>query len=36
MALNGKTPAQKAQIADISTLENWLSPIKKAVDDQRV
>ncbi len=30
MALDGKTPAQKAKIADSSTPENWLSLIKKA------
>jgi putative transposase len=30
MALNGRTPAQKARIADGSTPENWLSLIKKA------
>ena len=30
MALGGKTPAQKARIADSSTPENWLSLIKKA------
>jgi len=34
MALNGKTPAQKARIADCSTPENWLSPIKKASKQQ--
>ncbi len=30
MALNGKTPAQQAKIADNSTPENWKSLIKKA------
>jgi transposase-like protein len=35
MALDGKTPAQKAQIADMSTPENWLSLIKKASQHQR-
>jgi hypothetical protein len=30
MALDGKTPAQKAKITDSSTPENWLSLIKKA------
>jgi len=30
MALDGKTPAQKARIADSSIPENWLSLIKKA------
>jgi hypothetical protein len=35
MALDGKTPAQKAKIADISTTENWLSLIKKANHHQR-
>jgi transposase-like protein len=35
MALDGITPAQKAQIADDSTPENWLSLIKKATQHQR-
>ena len=35
MALNGKTPAQEATIADSSTLENWLSLIKKASQHKR-
>jgi transposase-like protein len=35
MALDGKTPAQKARIADSSTPENWLSLIKKASQHQR-
>jgi hypothetical protein len=35
MALDGKTPAQKARIADGSTPENWLSLIKKASQHQR-
>lgn len=35
MALDGKTPAQKARIADNSTPENWLSLIKKASQHQR-
>jgi hypothetical protein len=30
MALDGKTPAQKARIADSSTPESWKSLIKKA------
>jgi hypothetical protein len=30
MALEGKTPAQKARIVNDSTLENWLSLIRKA------
>jgi transposase InsO family protein len=30
MALGGKTPAQKARIANSSRPENWLSLIKKA------
>lgn len=30
MALNGKTPAQRARIADSVTPENWESLIKKA------
>jgi transposase-like protein len=34
MALDGKTPAQKARIADSSTPENWLSLIKKASQHQ--
>jgi len=34
-ALNGKTPAQKAKIADSSTPENWLSLIKKASQHKR-
>jgi hypothetical protein len=34
MALNGKTPAQKAISADSSTNENWLSLIKKASQQQ--
>jgi len=35
MALDGKTLAQKARIADTSTPENWLSLIKKASQHQR-
>jgi hypothetical protein len=35
MALDGKTPAQKARIADSSTPENWLSLIKKASHHER-
>jgi hypothetical protein len=35
MALNGKTPAQQARIADTLTPENWLSLIKKASQHQR-
>jgi hypothetical protein len=35
MALDGKTPAQQAQIADASTPENWLSLIKKAAQNQK-
>jgi len=34
MALNGKTPAQKAKIADSATPENWKSLIKKATKDE--
>jgi transposase-like protein len=34
MALDGKTPAQKAKIADNLTPENWLSLIKKASQRQ--
>lgn len=34
MALNGKTPAQKAEIADSTTPENWKSLIKKATEDE--
>jgi transposase-like protein len=35
MALDGKTPAQKARIADSLKPENWLSLIKKASQHQR-
>jgi transposase-like protein len=35
MALDGKTPAQEARIADSSTSENWLSLIKKANQHQK-
>jgi transposase-like protein len=35
MALDGKTPAQKARIAHSSTPENWLSLIKKASQHQK-
>jgi transposase InsO family protein len=36
MALNGKTPAQQAKIADSLTPENWLSLIRKARKHQRL
>jgi hypothetical protein len=35
MALDGKTPAQQARIANNSTPENWLSLIKKASQHQK-
>lgn len=35
MALGGKTPAQKARIANGSSPENWLSMIKKATIGRR-
>jgi hypothetical protein len=35
MALDGRTPAQQARIADNSTPENWLSLIRKASQNQR-
>jgi len=36
MALDGKTQAQKARIADSSTPENWLSLIKKSKSTSEV